>query len=108
MIVRRNRAPSTGSDALTVADAAAAAYTPLDVARLYDFPADANGKQLPSSMQLVSGAIELRVEDVGATYPVVVDPLIATHQERHSYDAEHNAAARTQPRYCKELRMGQN
>jgi kumamolisin len=33
----------TGADALTVADAAAAAFTPLDVARLYDFPADANG-----------------------------------------------------------------
>jgi kumamolisin len=32
-----------GAGVAAVADAAAAAYTPLDVARLYDFPADANG-----------------------------------------------------------------
>src|SRR5438067_3347505 len=34
---------SNGTERLTVAEAAAAAFTPLDVAKLYDFPADANG-----------------------------------------------------------------
>lgn len=40
------------------------------------FAADARGRSLPVRMDLRAGALSLVVDDQGATYPVVVDPLI--------------------------------
>ena len=40
------------------------------------FAYDADGRQLSARMQVVAGAIRLVIDDHGASYPVVVDPLI--------------------------------
>ncbi len=37
---------------------------------------DANGKQLPSWLELREGQLLLKVDDVGARYPVVIDPWV--------------------------------
>jgi hypothetical protein len=42
------------------------------------FVHDAEGRTLASSFAVEGGKIELRYEDAGAHYPVVIDPLIAT------------------------------
>jgi hypothetical protein len=39
---------------------------------------DATGRELPGQMALADGAIRLSVDDTGAEYPIVVDPLLNT------------------------------
>ncbi|MFI5299181.1 MAG: hypothetical protein ACHREM_13880 [Polyangiales bacterium] len=42
---------------------------------------DANGRELSASMSVVGDAIELRIDDAKARYPIVVDPLIWLQQQ---------------------------
>lgn len=39
---------------------------------------DARGAQLPATMSATEGAIELAVNDCGAVYPIVIDPLVVS------------------------------
>ncbi|EYF02350.1 hypothetical protein [Chondromyces apiculatus] len=43
---------------------------------------DATGRVLASRMVLDDGRVSLQVDDTGATYPLVVDPLVATQQAK--------------------------
>ncbi|MBX3221377.1 MAG: FG-GAP repeat protein [Labilithrix sp.] len=43
---------------------------------------DARGRELPADVVVHDGAIAIRFDDRGATYPVTVDPLIATEQQK--------------------------
>lgn len=45
------------------------------------FAADAVGRSLPVQVALRAGALSLVVDDTGATYPVVVDPLIVADSD---------------------------
>ncbi len=38
---------------------------------------DVRGARLPSSMEIAEGAVILRVEDAGALYPILIDPIIS-------------------------------
>jgi hypothetical protein len=65
--------------------AAVARYTDL-------FVKDATGKRLPAWMRVTTGRIELHVDDLGAAYPVQIDPLIGVPQAKltASDGAEHD------------------
>ncbi|EYF02825.1 FG-GAP repeat protein [Chondromyces apiculatus] len=43
---------------------------------------DAAGKVLPARLALDEGTLTIHVDDAGATYPVVVDPLVWTEQQK--------------------------
>lgn len=43
---------------------------------------DAEGDELPASMHVEEGRIVLEVDDTGAAYPLVIDPLVTTQQAR--------------------------
>jgi hypothetical protein len=42
---------------------------------------DARGRALPARMRVEAGRIELRIDDAGAEYPLVVDPLLAALED---------------------------
>ncbi len=44
------------------------------------FAFDAAGVDLPASMAVVDGGIELRIDTAGAEYPITIDPIISTYQ----------------------------
>ncbi|EYF00566.1 Hypothetical protein CAP_0495 [Chondromyces apiculatus DSM 436] len=65
-------------DALSLRDASGhevLRYTDLHVV-------DAAGKVLPARLALVEGTVAIHVDDAGATYPVVVDPLVWVEQQK--------------------------
>lgn len=47
---------------------------------------DARGRTLPSSMRVMGDRIQLAFTDVGARYPVVVDPML--YGEEHAFEVE--------------------
>nr|UZH23228.1 hypothetical protein [myxobacterium MSr12020] len=62
--------------ALTLRDAdgrVALRYTDL-------FARDAAGRTLPAHFELAEGGVSIRVDDAGAAYPVVIDPLVWVEQ----------------------------
>ncbi|WP_437984572.1 FG-GAP repeat protein [Sorangium sp. So ce117] len=67
-----------GGDAVEWRDAegqAVVRYTDLHVV-------DAMGKVLPAKLAVNAGQVSLQVDDTGAVYPVVVDPLVWTEEEK--------------------------
>ncbi len=50
---------------------------------------DARGERLPSTLALAGLRVQIRVEDAGAEYPLVIDPVITTP----SWDPESNIAS---------------
>ncbi|WP_437689182.1 FG-GAP repeat protein [Sorangium sp. So ce176] len=67
-----------GGDAVEWRDAdgrAVVRYTDLHVV-------DAEGKVLPARLAVNAGQVSLQVDDTGAVYPVVVDPLVWTEEDK--------------------------
>ncbi|WP_437761389.1 FG-GAP repeat protein [Sorangium sp. So ce281] len=67
-----------GGDAVEWRDAAGQAvvrYTDLHVV-------DAMGKVLPAKLAVNAGQVSLQVDDTGAVYPMIVDPLVWTEEEK--------------------------
>ncbi|WP_437620250.1 FG-GAP repeat protein [Sorangium sp. So ce1151] len=67
-----------GGDAVEWRDAegqAVVRYTDLHVV-------DATGKVLPAKLAVNAGQVSLQVDDTGAVYPVVVDPLVWVEEEK--------------------------
>ena len=63
---------SEGADAVTFAN-----QTGAPVMRYSDLVAwDADGRELPSEMLLTDGGIALCVDDQGAAYPIIIDPIM--------------------------------
>ena len=47
---------------------------------------DADGAPIPSELAVVGGAIQLRVDDRAARYPIVIDPLVGIEEARLEAD----------------------
>ena len=49
---------------------------------------DAGGAVLPASLALVPGAVQMRIQDAGATYPLTIDPLLTTPSWTSSFGSK--------------------
>lgn len=72
------RALPTEPDADSIRLADASGQTRVRYAKLLAW--DADGRQLPSRMEGLGDRIHIRVDDVGATYPLTIDPVYLTEE----------------------------
>lgn len=65
----------------------------LSYSGLYVF--DSRGRELPSSMRLAGPGIEIEVDDKGAEYPIVIDPLIEAQKLTASDGTQNDSFGRS-------------